>query len=108
MQEYIRKMAANDDLLCECLRQQKPSEEKEEERPSRRDKPLHGMYQQQREEVADIIKTYQWLETAGVRDNTEALIMAAKEQALKTRSIEARVHHIRRDPRCRQTVQRCP
>ena len=29
IQEYIRKMAPNDDLLCDCLRQQKPSEEKE-------------------------------------------------------------------------------
>ena len=39
-QEYIRKMSPNDDLLSECLRQQKPSEEKEgEERPSWRDDP---------------------------------------------------------------------
>lgn len=39
------------------------------------------MYHQQIEEV-------QWLEKAGLRDSTEALIMAAQEQALDTRSIE--------------------
>ena len=53
--EYIRNMAPNDGLLSECLRQQKPSEEKEEEeRPSWRDKPLHGMYHRQIYKVADI------------------------------------------------------
>ena len=59
------------------------------------------MYHQQIEEVADIVKTYQWLEKAALKDSTEALIMAAQEQALNTRSIEARIYHSRQDPRCR-------
>ena len=43
--EYVREMVPNDDLLSECLRQQKPSDKKEEEeRPSWRDKPLHRLY----------------------------------------------------------------
>ncbi|TWW62748.1 hypothetical protein D4764_04G0013950 [Takifugu flavidus] len=62
---------------------------------------MHGMYHQQIEEVADIEKTYQWLTKAGLKDSTEALIMAAQEQALSTRAIEARVYHTRPDPRCR-------
>ncbi|XP_055368950.1 uncharacterized protein LOC129604859 [Betta splendens] len=33
--------------------------------------------------------------------NTEALILAAQEQALSTRPIEARIYHTRQDPRCR-------
>ena len=33
--------------------------------------------------------------------STEALILAAQEQALGTRSIEAVVYHTRQDPRCR-------
>ena len=37
-QEYIRMITPNDDLLSECLRQQKPSEKEEEAR----DKVLHG------------------------------------------------------------------
>ena len=38
-------------------------------------------------------KSYHWLEKPGLKDNTEALIMAAQEEALSTRSIEAEVYH---------------
>ncbi len=92
IQEYIRKMASSSDLLSECFRQEKPI--REEEEPvglSWQDKPLHSMYHRQIEEVADIGKSYQWLERAGLKDSTEALIIAAQEQALNTRSIEAGV-----------------
>ena len=39
----------------------------EEERPPWRDKPLSRMYKRHIEEVADIEKTYQWLEKAGLK-----------------------------------------
>jgi len=42
-----------------------------------------------------------WLEKAGLKDSPVTLIMAAQEQALSTRAIEAGVCHIRQDPRCR-------
>ena len=99
--EYITKMAPTDSVLSEYLRQQKPKKEEEGEEPSWKDRPLHGMYHRQIEEVADIQKSYQWLDKAGLKDSTEALIMAAQEQALSTRSIEAGVYHTRQDPRCR-------
>ena len=104
IQEYVRKMPPNDDLLIEYLRQQKPSEEKEEGDQHWGTSPC---IECTNKEVADIIKIYQWLEKAGLRDSTEALIMAAQEQAFNTRPIEARVCHTRRNPRF-QTVQRCP
>ena len=44
------------------------------------------MYHCQLEEVADI-RTYQWLEKAGLKHSTEALIMSAQEQALNKRSL---------------------
>lgn len=44
------------------------------------------MHHQQTEEVADIQKSYQWLDKAGVKDRTEALIMATQERALSTRA----------------------
>ncbi len=50
------------------------------------------------EEVADIKKSYQWLEKAGPKDSTDELIMAAQEQALSTRSLEAGAGQ---EPRCR-------
>jgi len=37
------------------------------------------------EEVADVEKCYQWLHKVGLKDGTEALIMAAQEQALSKR-----------------------
>ena len=95
-------MAPNDQLLSECLRQQKPSRDEEPEGPSWKDKPLHGMYHRQMKEVSDMEKTYQWMEKAGLKDSTEALLMAAQEQALNTRAIEAGVYHTRPDPRCRR------
>ncbi|TWW71484.1 hypothetical protein D4764_17G0009670 [Takifugu flavidus] len=90
-------MAPTDPLLSECLRQQKPTKEEEPEGLSWKDQPLHGMDHRQIEEVADIQKTYQELEKAGLEDSTEALLMAAQELALSTRAIEARVHRTRPD-----------
>ena len=58
------------------------------------------MTDQQIEEAADIEKSYQWLEKAGLKDSKETLKMAAQEQALSTRAIEAGVYDIRYDPRC--------
>ncbi|XP_078030986.1 uncharacterized protein LOC144466922 [Epinephelus lanceolatus] len=102
IQEYIKKRAPKDELLSECLRQQKLDEGKEvDEQTTLRDKPLHGAYHRQIAGVADIKKTYQWLENAGLTDSTEALIIAAQEQAQSTRAIEARVYHSRSDPVCR-------
>ncbi len=59
------------------------------------------MFHQPTEEVADSGKSYQWLERAGLKDSTEALLITAQEQTLSTRSIEAGVYHTRQDPRCR-------
>ncbi|TWW61002.1 hypothetical protein D4764_05G0010920 [Takifugu flavidus] len=97
LREYIKMMAPSDPLLSECLRQQKPTKEEEPEGLSWKDKPMHGMYHRQIEEVADIEKTYQWLTKAGLKDSTEALLMAVQEQALSTRAIEARVYHTRQE-----------
>ena len=88
-------MAPNDQLLSECLRQQKPSRDEEPEGPSWKDKPLHGMYHRQIEEVADMEKTYQWLEKAGLKDSTEALLLVEEDRALRTGPVEAVVYHTR-------------
>ena len=64
-------------------------------------KPLHGRYHKDISEVADLTTSYQWITKSGFRDNTEALIMAAQEQALRTRYIEARLYGTRQDARCR-------
>jgi len=38
------------------------------------------MYHRHINEAADIEKSYQWLHRAGLKDSTEAVIMAAQEQ----------------------------
>ena len=52
-------------------------------------------------EVADMACTYQWLNKSNTRANTEALIMAAQEQALNTRAVAHEIYHTVQDPRCR-------
>ena len=86
-------MAPKDELLGECLRQQQRGTDDQPEEMPWHSKALHGMYHRQIVEVADIRKSYQWLEKAGLADSTEALILAAQKQALGTRSIEAGVYH---------------
>lgn len=49
------------------------------------------------EEMADIEKSYQWLDKAGLKDSTDAWIMAAQKQPLSKRSIGAGVYHSRQD-----------
>ncbi len=48
IQKYIRKTAPRDELLSEYLRQQKLKNAEEEDEPSWRDKPQHGMYHRQK------------------------------------------------------------
>ena len=67
--------------------------------------PLHGKHHRDIQEVADLEKSYQWLEKSNLKANTEALIMAAQEQALKTRVTETRIYHTRQDPKCRLCKQ---
>lgn len=64
------------------------------------DKPLHGMYHCQNEEMADFKKSCQWQEKSGLKDSTLLLIMAAQE-ALSTRPMEAGIYQTRQDPRSR-------
>uniref|UniRef100_A0A3B3HDB2 HAT C-terminal dimerisation domain-containing protein n=1 Tax=Oryzias latipes TaxID=8090 RepID=A0A3B3HDB2_ORYLA len=101
MHEYIKLKAPTDSVLSECLRQWRAEDTVLEDRSSWEDKPLHWMSHRTITEVADINKSYQWLERAGLQDSTEALILAAQEQALSTRAIEAQIYHTRQDPRCR-------
>lgn len=80
-------MASRDKVLNEYLRQRKLHKEKQL-KPSWEDQALHGRYCRQFDEVAVIKKSYHWLEKSGLKDSTEALIMAAQEHALSGRAID--------------------
>jgi hypothetical protein len=62
---------------------------------------LHSVYHTQVSEVGDLHQTYQWLSKCDLTANTESLIMAAQEQALPTRQLQAHIYRTRDDPRCR-------
>lgn len=94
-------MKTKDKLIAEYEAYHKPKINVPQEQSSWKNKPLHGKFHQQITKVADLSKTYQWLEKADLKDNTEALILAAQEQALKTRAIEAKIYKTRQDPKCR-------
>lgn len=54
--------------LQECFKQLKmDTDEEQEEEQSWTITPLRGMYYRQREEVADIKKSYQWLKRSTLR-----------------------------------------
>lgn len=53
----------------------------EEEKILWKTESIHGMYHCQTGEMADTKKSYQWLERLSVNDNTEALIIAARQAA---------------------------
>lgn len=52
-------------------------EEDQVEKVPWQNKNLYGMYHQQKTEGADIGKSYHWLKRARLKDNNEALIIAA-------------------------------
>ena len=71
IQECIRKIAPNYAAVGRRKRKGK--------RDHHKDKMLlHGIHHQQMEDVFDIEKTYRLLEKSGLKESTEALIMAAQ------------------------------
>ena len=78
-----------------------------EERKQRyMDKPLHGQFFKNTEEVRD--KTsWQWLKRGRLKKETEGLIMAAQDdQALRTNNIKYRIHKQTISAACRMCGER--
>ena len=102
LEKYVKEKSKEDRLLAEYDKQASVTRSNDNSRTERwQDKALHGKFHQNISKIADLNKSYQWLEKTNIRDNTEALIMAAQEQALKTRAIEAKIYHTRQDSKCR-------
>ena len=69
------------------------------------EKPLHCAWHKGVSEVADMDLTYQWLNKSNIRANTGALIMAAQEQVIHTRSVAHKIYHTVKDFRCKLCKQ---
>ena len=68
-------------------------------------KPLHGACLKDVSEVADMARTYKWLNKSNIRVNTDALIMAAQEQALSTRAVAHKIYHTVQISKCQLCKQ---
>jgi len=100
LKSYVETQAITDPLMAEC-QDTVASWTTQPVIPDWYSKPLHGAWHTSVTQVADIGKTYQWLNRTGLEMNTEALIMAAQEQALNTRAVAAEIYHTTQDPHCR-------
>ena len=74
---------------------------KQNERRERwKDKTLHGQYLRQTENVAEQNR-WMWLKKAGLKRETESLIMAAQEQAIRTNLIKSKIDKSQQESKCR-------
>uniref|UniRef100_H3AYE9 Reverse transcriptase domain-containing protein n=1 Tax=Latimeria chalumnae TaxID=7897 RepID=H3AYE9_LATCH len=64
-------------------------------------KALHGQYIWQLGEDANIEQTLQWLTKGHLKGETEALVIAAQDQALNTNSHRVRILHSETESKCR-------
>ena len=68
------------------------------------DKALHGQFLRQTEAVASK-DTWEWLSKGGIKRETETLILAAQEQAIRTNQIKAKIDKTQEDSLCRMCKQ---
>ena len=65
-----------------------------------KEKVLHGQFIRQTEEIAGE-ERWKWLKNSGIKRETETLILAAQEQAIRTNLIKAKIDKTQEDSRCR-------
>ena len=64
-------------------------------------KPMHGQYPRQIENITKKTNAYSWLKEANLKIQTEALMIAAQDQSLNTKAHKTHIMKISTDPRCR-------
>ena len=70
-----------------------------------KNKPLHGQFLRQTEEIRDDV-TWDWLRNGDLKKETEGMITAAQDQALRTNAIKAKVEKQSLSPFCRMCVKK--
>ena len=64
-------------------------------------KPMHGQLARQTAELSTQ-ESWQWLQRGELKKETEGMIMAAEEQALRTRYIQRAIDGVNISPKCRK------
>ena len=77
--------------------------QKDEENHQKRwkDKAMHGQYLRSLEDIADPTNTWNWLHQQDLKKETEGLIIAAQDQALRTNMIKFKIDKTSPSPLCR-------
>ena len=64
-------------------------------------KPMHGQFIRQTSDMFDN-DTWQWLQRGKLKKETEGMLMAAQDQALRTRYIQCKIDGVNISPKCRK------
>src|SRR6185369_17557414 len=66
-----------------------------------KNKIMHGQFLRQTEDQIDQKESVRWIAEGYIKKATESLLMAAQEQALRTRKIRHAIDKANVDPKCR-------
>ena len=101
--EALMEHLKRDNLLKGEVINKKDDKDKDEEahRTKWKDKRMHGQYVRNMESVADGANTWNWLHQQDLKKETEGLIIAAQDQALRTNMIKFSIDKTSPSPRCR-------
>ena len=98
-ERIITAVRGND--LCDGEDEKQFKKRKHQERKKKwHDKALHGQFLRQTEEETGKDQ-WQWLRSTGIKRETESLIMAAQEQAIRTNAIKAKIDKSQEESKCR-------
>ena len=86
--------------LKECIEDGLEKTRRERRIKSWHEKTLHGQFIRETEKVADK-QSWNWLKQGELKRETESLIFAAQEQALRTNAIKAGIDKQHISPACR-------
>ena len=62
-------------------------------------KQLHGQFKRETDELSGV--SWEWIRTVELKKETEGLIFAAQDQALRTNAVKARIENQNVSPKCR-------
>ena len=103
--EWLRR-AWEDGLIKEYEDPQVYSEKTSKSRMEDRNWPCMGLFCQRQTKELSSNDTWQWLQRGELKKETEEMIMAAQDQALRTRYIQRAIDGTNISPKCRKCNQK--